>query len=64
MAEWSSIERRRDAMSIEKLYQQFPDVHPNIVLKTEILRKGIDIVKCIKTKTPSMDSDFCSGCSL
>ena len=30
------MERRR----IEDLYKQFPDVHPNIVLKTEILRLG------------------------
>ncbi|MGD0236615.1 MAG: radical SAM protein [Syntrophorhabdales bacterium] len=30
-------------MSIEKLYKQFPDVHPNIVLKTDALRQGIDI---------------------
>ena len=33
------MERRR----IEDLYKQFPDVHPNIVLKTEILRLGLDI---------------------
>ena len=30
-------------MSIERLYKQFPDVHPNIVLKTDALRQGIDI---------------------
>ena len=30
-------------MSIEKLYKQFPDVHQNIVLKTDALRQGIDI---------------------
>lgn len=30
-------------MSIEKLYRQFPDVHSNIVLKTDVLRQGIDI---------------------
>jgi hypothetical protein len=30
-------------MSIEKLYERFPDIHPNIVLKTDILRQGIDI---------------------
>ena len=28
---------------IEDLYKQFPDVHPNIVLKTDALRQGIDI---------------------
>ena len=30
-------------MSIEKLYKQFSDVHQNIVLKTDVLRQGIDI---------------------
>ncbi|MDB4443849.1 hypothetical protein N9174_00730 [bacterium] len=30
-------------MSIADLYNSFPDVHPNIVLKTDILRQGIDI---------------------
>jgi hypothetical protein len=30
-------------MAIEQLYRQFPDVHPNIVLKTDVLRQGIDI---------------------
>lgn len=30
-------------MSIEKLYKQFPDVHPNIILKTDLLRQGIDL---------------------
>lgn len=30
-------------MSIEQMYQQFPDVHPTIVLKTDVLRQGIDI---------------------
>jgi hypothetical protein len=32
-------------MSMEALYKQFSDVHPNIVLKSEILRTGIDISK-------------------
>src|SRR4030065_2899899 len=30
-------------MPIEHLYRQFPDVHPNIVLKTDVLRQGIDV---------------------
>jgi hypothetical protein len=25
------------------LYKQFPDVHPNIVLKTDVLRQGLRI---------------------
>lgn len=32
-------------MSMEELYKKFPDVHPNIVLKTDVLRQGIDISK-------------------
>jgi len=32
-------------MSIETLYKQFADVHPNIVLKLELLIRGIDISK-------------------
>jgi hypothetical protein len=30
-------------MSMFDLYKQFPDVHPNIVLKTDILRQGVRI---------------------
>jgi hypothetical protein len=33
------MERQR----MEDLYKQYPDVHPNIVLKTEILRLGLDV---------------------
>ena len=29
-------------MAIAELYRRFPDVHPNIVLKTDLLRQGID----------------------
>ena len=29
--------------SITDIYRQFPDVHENIVLKTDVLRRGIDI---------------------
>jgi len=32
-----------ERQSIEDLYRKFPDVHPNIILKTEILRLGLDI---------------------
>lgn len=32
-------------MSVDKLYKQFPDVHPNIVLKTDILLQGVDFSK-------------------
>lgn len=30
-------------MTIEEAYKRFPDIHPNIVLKTDILRQGIHI---------------------
>jgi len=30
-------------MGIENLYKQFPDIHPNIVLKTDVLRQGVTI---------------------
>ena len=32
-------------MSIETWHKEFPDVHPHIVLKTDLLRQGIDITK-------------------
>jgi hypothetical protein len=35
--------RRKHAMSIEELYERFPDVHPQIVMKTDILRQGIAV---------------------
>ena len=30
-------------MSMDDLYAQSPDVHPNIVLKTDVLRQGVKI---------------------
>lgn len=30
---------------MDMLHKQFPDVHPNIVLKTDILRQGVDVGK-------------------
>jgi hypothetical protein len=30
-------------MSIEAWYRKFPDVHPNIVLKSDLLRQGMDV---------------------
>lgn len=30
-------------MSMTELYKRFPDVHPNIVLKTDVLRQGLKI---------------------
>ncbi len=30
-------------MSLTDLYKQFPDVHPNIILKTDVLRQGLRI---------------------
>ena len=30
-------------MSLHDSYESFPDVHPNIVLKTDVLRQGMKI---------------------
>jgi len=30
-------------VGMEEIYKRFPDVHPNIVLKTDIMRNGIDL---------------------
>jgi hypothetical protein len=32
-------------MPIEQMFRKYPDIHPTIVLKTDILRQGIDISK-------------------
>jgi hypothetical protein len=45
-------------MSIEKLYKNFPDVHPNIVLKTDVLRQGIDISEAAQKQFNQRD-DLC-----
>ena len=41
----AAIERstKMAEQSMEQIYKKFPDVHQNIVLKTEMLRVGIDV---------------------
>jgi hypothetical protein len=39
------MDRLEGEMSVNELYKQFSDVHPNIVLKEDILRQGINISK-------------------
>ena len=35
--------RKKIIMSMTELYKSFPDVHPNIVMQTEVLRQGIQM---------------------
>jgi hypothetical protein len=48
-------------MSMEKLYKQFPDVHPNIVLKMELLRQGIDITEAAEGEFKKRDDLLWKG---
>src|SRR4030065_2112637 len=48
-------------MSIEKLYKQYPDVHPNIVLKTDILRQGIDVSEAAERQFKQRDDLLWKG---
>lgn len=48
-------------MSIEKLYKQFPDVHPNIVLKTDVLRQGVDVSEAALGNFKSRDDLLWKG---
>ncbi len=47
--------------SIYDLYKQFPDVHPNIVLKTDILRQGIAIGKTAAEQFKQMEDVHWKG---
>lgn len=48
-------------MSIEQLYKQFSDVHQNIVLKTDVLRQGIDISKAAIANFSKRNDLLCKG---
>lgn len=48
-------------MSIHDLYKQFPDVHPNIVLKTAILRRGISITNAASQNFKKRDDLLWKG---
>jgi hypothetical protein len=42
-------------MSMADLYKQFPDVHPNIILKTDLVRLGIKIGKGASQRFQELD---------
>ncbi len=47
--------------TIEDLYKKFPDVHPNIVLKTDILRQGIDVSEAAERQFKQRDDLLWKG---
>ncbi len=51
-------------MSMEDLYKQFPDVHPDIILKTAILRDGMKISDEAKRQFSQMDDVLWKGMHL
>jgi hypothetical protein len=48
-------------MSMTELYKQFPDVHPNIVLKTDVLRQGIQITERARKQFDKMEDVLWRG---
>ncbi len=48
-------------MSIYTLYKRFPDVHPNIILKTDVLRQGIAISKAAAEQFRQMEDVLWKG---
>ena len=48
-------------MSVYELYKQFPDVHPNIVLKTDLLRVGFNIGKQAREQFQRMEGVLWKG---
>lgn len=48
-------------MSIENLYKQFNDVHPNIVLKSDVLRRGMNISDEALENFQHRDDLLCKG---
>lgn len=48
-------------MSMTDLYKRFPDVHPNIVLKTELLRQGLKISERAQQEFNSRDDILWRG---
>lgn len=47
--------------SIHERYQQFSDIHPNIVLKADILRQGLSITEAARNQLQQMDDLHCKG---
>lgn len=48
-------------MGIYELYKRFPDVHPNIVLKTDLLRVGLNISKQAREQFQRMEDVLWKG---
>ncbi len=48
-------------MSMVDLYKRFPDVHPNIVLKTDVLRQGLKISKAAQDNFNQRDDILWRG---
>jgi hypothetical protein len=48
-------------MSIDELHKQFPDVHPNIILKTDVLRQGINISEAARENFRQRDDLLWKG---
>src|SRR4030042_5293787 len=48
-------------MSIGNMYKCFPDVHPNIVLKTDVLRQGMKISKAAQNNFNQRDDILWRG---
>jgi len=48
-------------MGMENLYKQFPDIHPNIVLKSDVLRQGMNISKPALDHFRRRDDLLCKG---
>lgn len=48
-------------MPIEEEYRRYPDVHPNIVLKTDILRQGIQITEAVSQNFSQRDDLLWKG---
>lgn len=53
--------RPENMVGMEEFYSRFPDVHPSIVLKTDIIRTGIDISEKAKEDFESRDDLLWKG---
>lgn len=56
-----TTESDQEKIGIDRLYEEFPDVHPNIVLKTDILRLGIDISRTARETFQQRDDLLWKG---
>ncbi len=56
-----SKEQIAKQIGVEEIYKRFPDVHPNIVLKTDIIRTGIEFSERAKANFASRDDLLWKG---